>query len=325
MKSIRYHKAITEALAEELERDSRVLILGEDVGMGTAFASTRGLVERFGTDRIIDTPISESGIVGLAVGAALNGLRPIVELTIMDFVTVCMDPLVNHMAKLQYMFPGQHQGVPLVIMASCGGRVGAGPQHSQSLEAWFAHTPGIKVVMPSTSYDAKGLLKAAVRDNNPVMYLYHKGLLRAPGEVPEGEYTVPLGVAETKRAGKDVTVVATAEMVSQALTAAQDLEKAGIDVEVVDPRTIYPLDIEPIIASVKKTSRLVVAHEAVRFCGLGAEIAATVTEMAFDYLDAPVKRIGAPSVPIPFAPSLENAVLPGARDIVQACREVCGC
>jgi pyruvate dehydrogenase E1 component beta subunit len=241
----------------------------------------------------------------------------------MDFLTVCMDPLVNHAAKMRYMFGGQYS-VPLVVLTAAGAGGGAGPHHSQSLEAWFAHVPGLKVVMPTTPYDAKGLLKAAIRADDPVVYAYHKGLLRQAGQVPEEDYTVPIGVADVKREGTDVTIVATGHMVHQALSAAADLEAAGISAEVVDPRTISPLDTATIVASVKKTGRLVVAHEAVKGFGIGAEVAAVVAEEALDYLDAPIKRIGLPSAPIPFSPTLEKALLPTADHIVRAAREACG-
>ncbi|MEE9202987.1 MAG: alpha-ketoacid dehydrogenase subunit beta [Dehalococcoidia bacterium] len=323
MKDSRYIRAIGEGLAEELDRDDNVLVLGEDVVEGGPFSITKGLAQRFGTRRIRNTPISESAFMGLALGAAIAGLRPVVEVMFMDFLTVCMDPLVNHAAKMRYMFGGQYS-VPLVVLTAAGAGGGAGPHHSQSLEAWFAHIPGLKVIMPSTPYDAKGLLKAAIRDNDPVIYAYHKGLLRQAGQVPEEDYTVPIGVADVKREGSDVTIVATGLMVHQALSAAADLEAAGISAEVVDPRTISPLDTETIVASVKKTGRLVVAHEAVKGFGIGAEIAAVVAEEALDYLDAPIKRIGLPSTPIPFSPTLEAALLPTADHIVRAAREACG-
>ncbi len=323
MKDSRYIRAIGEGLAEELDRDDNVLVLGEDVVEGGPFSITKGLAQRFGTRRIRNTPISESAFMGLALGAAIAGLRPVVEVMFMDFLTVCMDPLVNHAAKMRYMFGGQYS-VPLVVLTATGAGGGAGPHHSQSLEAWFAHVPGLKVVMPTTPYDAKGLLKAAIREDDPVIYAYHKGLLRQAGQVPEEDYTVPIGVADVKREGTDVTIVATGLMLHQALSAAAGLEEVGISAEVVDPRTISPLDTETIVASVKKTGRLVVAHEAVKGFGIGAEIAAVVAEEALDYLDAPIKRIGLPSAPIPFSPTLEKALLPTADHIVRAAREACG-
>ena len=322
MKELRYVRAVNEALDEELGRDERVFLLGEDVGVpGGTFAVTKGLYEKYGPKRVRDTPISESAFMGLALGAAMTGLRPVVEVMFMDFITVCMDPIINHMAKARYMFGGQYQ-VPVTILTLAGAGLAAGPHHSQSLEAWFCHIPGLKVVMPSTPADAKGLLKAAIRDDNPVLFIQHKALLRLSGPVPEGEYLIPLGRAEVKREGKDATVVATSAMVHQALEAAQQLEREGVSLEVVDPRTVSPLDMETILASVRKTGRLVVAHEAVKFCGLGAEIAAQVAEEALDYLDAPIKRVAAPFAPIPMSPPLEKAYLPSAADIVRAVREI---
>ncbi|MDP6510815.1 MAG: alpha-ketoacid dehydrogenase subunit beta [Dehalococcoidia bacterium] len=323
MKDSRYIRAISEGLAEELDRDGNVLVLGEDVVEGGPFSVTKGLVGRFGTKRIRNTPISESAFMGLALGAAIAGLRPVVEVMFMDFLTVCMDPLVNHAAKMRYMFGGQYS-VPLVVLTAAGAGGGAGPHHSQSLEAWFAHIPGLKVIMPSTPYDAKGLLKAAIRDDDPVIYVYHKGLLRQAGQMPEKDFTVPIGVADIKREGTDITIVATGLAVHQALSAAVGLQEAGVSAEVVDPRTISPLDTATIVASVKKTGRLVVAHEAVKGFGIGAEVAAVVAEEALDYLDAPIKRIGLPSTPIPFSPTLEAALLPTADDIGRAAREACG-
>ena len=323
MKDSRYIRAIGEGLAEELDRDGNVLVLGEDVVEGGPFSVTKGLAGRFGTKRIRNTPISESAFMGLALGAAIAGLRPVVEVMFMDFLTVCMDPLVNHAAKMRYMFGGQYS-VPLVVLTAAGAGGGAGPHHSQSLEAWFAHIPGLKVVMPSTPYDAKGLLKAAIRDDDPVIYVYHKGLLRQAGQMPEEDFTVPIGVADIKREGTDITIVATGLAVHQALSAAVGLQEAGVSAEVVDPRTISPLDTATIVASVKKTGRLVVAHEAVKGFGIGAEVAAVVAEEAFDYLDAPIKRIGLPFTPIPFSPTLEAALLPTADDIGRAAREACG-
>ena len=323
MKDSRYIRAIGEGLAEELDRDGNVLVLGEDVVEGGPFSVTKGLAGRFGTKRIRNTPISESAFMGLALGAAIAGLRPVVEVMFMDFLTVCMDPLVNHAAKMRYMFGGQYS-VPLVVLTAAGAGGGAGPHHSQSLEAWFAHIPGLKVVMPSTPYDAKGLLKAAIRDDDPVIYVYHKGLLRQAGQMPEEDFTVPIGVADIKREGTDITIVATGLAVHQALSAAVGLQEAGVSAEVVDPRTISPLDTATIVASVKKTGRLVVAHEAVKGFGIGAEVAAVVAEEALDYLDAPIKRIGLPFTPIPFSPTLEAALLPTADDIGRAAREACG-
>jgi pyruvate dehydrogenase E1 component beta subunit len=324
MKQLRYIRAITEALEEEMARDDDVFIIGEDVGRaGGIFSATRGLYEKFGPDRVKDTPISEAAFLGLALGAAISGLRPVVEIMFIDFITVCMDQLVNQIAKFRYMFGGQYK-VPMVIRTLAGGGLSAGPHHSQCLEAWFTHIPGIKVVMPSTPYDVKGLLKATIRDDNPVLFIEHKDLLRLNGDVPEEEYLIPLGKADIKRSGKDVTVVATSKMVHEALTAAEKLAEEGIELEVIDPRTLSPLDMETILTSVKKTGRLVVAHEAVKFCGFGAEIAAAIAEEAFDYLDAPIKRIGAPFTPVPFSPPLEKTYLVGSQQIIEAVKEIVG-
>ncbi|MDP7240917.1 MAG: transketolase C-terminal domain-containing protein, partial [Dehalococcoidia bacterium] len=261
--------------------------------------------------------------IGAAIGASSTGLRAVAELMFIDFIGVCMEQLIKNAAKMRYMFGGQYS-VPLVVLTAAGAGGGAGPHHSQSLEAWFAHIPGLKVVMPSTPYDAKGLLKAAIRDDDPVIYAYHKGLLRQAGQMPEEDFTVPIGVADVKREGTDITIVATGLAVHQALSASAELAEAGISAEVVDPRTISPLDTTTIVASVKKTGRLVVAHEAVKCFGIGAEVAAVVAEEALDYLDAPIKRIGLPSTPIPFSPTLEAALLPTADDIGRAAREACG-
>jgi len=320
MKETRYIRAISEALNEEMARDENVFIIGEDVGgPGGAFSATKGLLETYGERRVKDTPISESAIVGLAIGAAADGLRPVAEIMFADFLAVCMDQIVNQMAKIRYMFGGMYK-LPVVIRAPGGGGLNAGPQHSQCLESWFAHVPGLKVVMPATPYDVKGLLKSAIRDDNPVIFLENKALYGSKGEIPEEEYLVPIGKADVKRKGADVTVVAASRMVHQALDAAKALSEEGIDVEVIDLRTINPLDKETIFRSVEKTSKLVVAHEAVKAFGIGAEIAALVTEEMLDYLDAPVLRVGAPFVPVPF--NLENFYLPNSEDVVKAVRKV---
>jgi pyruvate/2-oxoglutarate/acetoin dehydrogenase E1 component len=266
---------------------------------------------------VVDTPISESAIIGLAVGAAATGMRPIVELMFMDFMGVCMDQILNQLAKMKYMFGGKAR-LPVVVRTSCGAGMRLAAQHSQSLEAMLCHIPGLKVVMPSTPYDAKGLLIAAIRDDNPVFFIEHKALYRIRGDCPEEAYTVPLGLAEVKREGKDLTIVATSRMVHEALSAAEQLAARGLDVEVIDPRTIQPLDSETILASVRKTHRVLIAHEAVRFSGIGAEIAAQIAEEAFDYLDAPITRVAAPFTPVPFSPALEDAWLPSAAKIVAA-------
>ena len=316
MRELRYIWAINEALGEEMERDPNVFIVGEDVGLpGGAFGATRGLVDRFGPERVIDTPISEAAIMGLAAGAASNGLRPVVEIMFMDFMTMCMDGVVNQIAKMRYMF-GSQFSMPLVIRTPAGAGLHAGPQHSQSLEAWFAHIPGLKVVMPATPYDVKGILKAAIRDDNPVLVIEHKGLHALKGEVPEQEYVLPIGKAFTKRQGTDVTIVATSRMVHEALKAAEELEKRGISVEVIDLLSISPWDKSAVFESVSKTHRLVIAQEAVKNFGAGSEIAATVAEEILDELDAPIIRVGAPFVPVPFA--LEEVYLPDALHIVKA-------
>ena len=320
MKETRYIRAITEALDEEMARDENVFIIGEDVGgPGGAFSATKDLLGKFGERRVKDTPISESAIVGLAIGAAAQGLRPIAEVMFMDFLTVCMDQIVNQMAKMRYMFGGVYK-LPVVIRTPCGGGLNAGPQHSQCLESWFAHIPGLKVVMPATPYDVKGLLKTSIRDDNPVLFIENKALYALKGEIPEEEYLIPIGKADVKRTGKDVTVVATSRMVHQALEAAKTLSNEGIEVEVIDLRTISPLDKETIFTSVEKTSRLVVAHEAVKAFGIGAEISAMVCEEMIDCLDAPILRVGAPFVPVPF--NLENFYLPNSGDVVKAVKKV---
>jgi pyruvate dehydrogenase E1 component beta subunit len=315
-----YLQALNEALRQEMERDPNVFIMGEDVGQfGGCFGVTQGLFDQFGEARVMDTPITESVIVGAAAGAAAAGLRPVAELMFVDFIGVALDQLFNQASKMRYMFGGKAK-VPMVLRMPQGAGIGAAAQHSQSLEAWFMHIPGLKVVIPSTPYDAKGLLISAIRDNNPVVFLEHKLLYGVDGEVPEESYTIEFGKADIKREGTDVTVVATSKMVHSALEAAEILAKDGISLEVVDPRTVQPLDTDTILASVKKTHALVIAHEAVGFAGPGAEIAAQVAEKAFDYLDAPITRVAAPFCPVPFSPPLEQAFIPGVQDIVKAVR-----
>jgi pyruvate dehydrogenase E1 component beta subunit len=322
MREITYLEAVREAMSQEMRINEDVFIMGEDIGVyGGAFGVTRGMIEEFGPERVRNTPISEAAIAGGAVGAALTGMRPILELQFSDFITIAMDQLVNQAAKIRYMFGGKGK-VPMVVRTPAGSGTGAAAQHSQSLEAWMAHIPGLKVVQPSTAYDVKGLLKAAIDDDNPVIFYEHKLLYKTKGEVPEEQYSIPLGKADIKRPGKDVTIVATSIMVHRALEAAAELEKEGIDVEVVDPRTLVPLDEETIIESVKKTGRLIVVHEAVKRGGFGGEIASVIAESeAFDYLDAPIKRLGALPVPIPYNPQLEKATVPQVPDIIQAVRE----
>ena len=313
-------EALNEALRGEMQRDPRVFVLGEDVGLiGGIFGVTRGLREAFGEDRVRDTPISEATFLGAGVGAAIAGLRPVVEIQIFDFVALTMDQIVNQAAKFRYMLGGRPT-VPLVIRGPQGGGIRLAAQHSQSLEAWFVHVPGLVVVAPSTPYDAKGLLAAAIREDNPVIFLEHKALYAVKGPVPAEAYALPLGKADVKRAGGDVTLVATQAMVARALAAAAELEKDGISVEVIDPRTLVPLDEAAILASVAKTGRLVIAHEAVKRGGWGAEIAALVSERALDALDAPIVRVAARNVPMPYNDSLERATIPSQQDIVAAVR-----
>ena len=315
-----YLQALNEALAQEMEKDQSVFILGEDVGQfGGCFGVTQGLFDRFGEGRVMDTPITESVIVGAAAGAAASGLRPVAELMFVDFIGVALDQLFNQAAKMRYMFGGKAK-VPMVLRMPQGAGIGAAAQHSQSLEAWFMHIPGLKVAIPSTPYDAKGMLISAIRDDNPVVFLEHKLLYGVEGDVPEESYAIELGKADVKREGTDVTVVATSRMVHSALEAAEILAKDGISLEVVDPRCLLPLDTGTILDSVRKTHALVIAHEAVGFAGPGAEIAAQVAEKAFDYLDAPITRVAAPFCPVPFSPPLEQAFIPGAGDIVKAVR-----
>ncbi|MDI3535291.1 MAG: acetoin:2,6-dichlorophenolindophenol oxidoreductase subunit beta [Thermosediminibacterales bacterium] len=322
MRSLTYAEAIREALKEEMENDNRVFVMGEDVGkFGGCFGVTGNLWELFGEERVRDTPISETAIIGASVGAAATGMRPVPEIMFADFLTVCMDQLVNQAAKIRYMFGGKAK-IPMTVRVPVGAGLSAAAQHSQSLEAWFTHVPGLKVVMPSTPSDAKGLLKAAIRDDNPTMFFEHKILYSIKGEIPDDLDIIPLGKADIKREGKDVTVVATSLMVYKALEAAEQLEKEGISVEVVDPRTLFPLDEDTILESVKKTHKAVIVHEACVRGGFGGEIAAVITEKAFDYLDAPIKRVGALNVPIPFNGKLENYVIPGTEDIIKAVKAV---
>src|SRR5215471_1828322 len=323
-RELTFAQAIREALAEEMRRDSTVCIMGEDVAeAGTPFKVLTGLVEEFGRDRVLDTPISEAGFTGLAVGAAMTGLRPVVDIMFGDFITLTMDQMVNQAAKVHYMSGGEWK-VPMVMRTTLGATRRSAAQHSQSLHAWFCHVPGLKVVLPSTPYDAKGLLKTAIRDDNPVIFLEDKMMYKQKGAVPEEEYTVPLGIADVKRGGEDITLVATSSMVQVALGAAVLLEKEGISAEVVDPRTTWPLDEKTIIDSVKKTSRVIVMDEGYGRYGVAAELAAVIAEGAFYDLDAPVKRMGAMHVPIPFSPPLEDVTVPTEDSIFKAAKEMCG-
>jgi pyruvate dehydrogenase E1 component beta subunit len=322
MPEVRYVRAITDALAEEMARDERVVLLGEDVGApGGAFGATRGLQARFGKRRVRDTPISETAILGAAIGAALNGLRPVAEIMFMDFLATCWDQVVNQMAKMHYMFGGQVR-LPVVVRTHSGAGLGAGPQHSGSLEAWAAHVPGLKVVMPATAADAKGLLKAAIRDENPVLVVENKTLYASKGEVPDGDHVAPLGQAHVMRRGTAVTIVAVSRMVHEAMTAAGALAREGIEAEVIDLRTVSPLDREIVLGSVARTGRLVVAHEAWGPCGIGAEVAALVAEAGWGTLRAPVRRVTPPFTPVPFSPPMERFWLPDAARIAAAAREI---
>ena len=317
-------QAVREALAEELRRDPRVLVMGEDIAeAGHPFKVLTGLVDEFGPERVLDTPISEAGFTGVAVGAAMTGLRPVVDIMFGDFITLTMDQMVNQAAKVHYM-SGGHWQVPMVMRTTLGATRRSAAQHSQSLHAWFCHVPGLKVVMPSTPYDAKGLLKTAIRDDNPVVFFEDKMMYRLKGPVPEQEYTIPLGVADIKRAGDDLTIVATSSMVQVALGAAVLLEKEGISVEVVDPRTLWPLDEKTLIASAQKTSRVIVMDEGYGRYGVGAEIAAVIQEGAFFDLEAPVKRMCAMHVPIPFSPPLEDVTVPTEQTVFEAAKALCG-
>jgi pyruvate/2-oxoglutarate/acetoin dehydrogenase E1 component len=319
MAEMRYVNAIRLALSEELDRDPDVCLYGEDISFGGPFGATKGLAERFGEERIRNTPISEATVVGLAVGAATVGARPVVEVMFIDFITLAMDQLVNHAAKLHYMSGGQLR-VPLTIRATFGIGGGWGAHHSQSLEAWLAHVPGLKVVMPARASDARGLLKSAIRDDGPVIFLEHRNLYFTHERLEDHGSAIALGSACVRRAGDDVTVVALSRMVHDALEAADRLAADGIAVEVIDPRTIVPLDLETIVGSARRTSRVVVAHEAVVNGGVGAEIAASIQQAAFDYLDTPVLRVGAPFAPVPASPVLEQLFTPGVDDIEVAVR-----
>jgi len=323
MRKITYREALREALREEMHRDPTVFLLGEDIGKfwGGAFKVTEGLAEEFGDERVRDTPISESAIIGTGVGAAITGMRPVAEIMFGDLTALAMDQIANQAAKICYMFGGQAK-CPLVIRTPFGAGVNIASHHSQSLEAWFMHVPGLFVAMPSTPYDAKGLLKTAIRGNNPVFFCEHKLLYPAVGEVPEEEYTIPFGVADVKREGSDVSVVATSYMVHKALRVAEAFQKEGLNVEVIDLRTLTPLDRQAIVKSVKKTGRIVIVSEDCRTAGVGAEVAAVVAEKALDYLDAPVKRVCEPDTPIPFSPPLEQYVIPDEKRITKAIKEV---
>lgn len=321
-REITYLQAFNEGLRQSMAADPDIFVAGEDVGRtGGVFHSFDGLYDEFGERRMVDTPISEQAIIGLGIGAAVVGLRPVVDLMFMDFVLVAMDQIANQAAKLKYMFGGTAT-LPMTITTNGGAGLSAGAQHSQSLEAMLCHVPGLKVVMPSTPYDLKGLMVACVRDDNPTVIVKHKRMLGVKGVVPEELYEVPIGQAAVTRVGADVTVVAYSRMAAESLLAAEQLAGEGIDCEVIDLRTVHPLDMDTVLTSVRKTNRVVVVHEAVRSGGLGAEVAARVQEEAFDYLDAPVARVGAPFAPVPFSPSLESAYVPDAGVIAAEIRSV---
>jgi pyruvate dehydrogenase E1 component beta subunit len=323
-RKLAYGAAMAETLAQLMREDPMIFVAGEDVGgIGGVFGTFRGLGEEFGTRRVVDTPIAEGAIIGLGVGAAVCGLRPVVDLMFMDFVGVAMDQIANQAAKIKYMFGGKVK-LPLTVTTLAGAGLSAAAQHSQSFEAWLCHVPGLKVAMPSTPYDMKGLLVSAVRDDNPVFVVGNKLLLETAGPVPEELYEVPFGQAHTVRSGDDATVVATGRMVHEAVAAAEQLAGEGVEIEVIDPRTLQPFDTATVVESVRRTNRVLIVHEAVRFGGIGAEIAAQIQEEAFDYLDAPVHRLAAPFAPVPFSPVLEQAYLPNAAGIADGVRQLLG-
>jgi len=320
--TLTYREALNQALCEEMRRDDRVFLIGEDVGYYQgAFKVSKGFVEEFGPRRVVDTPITELGFTGLAIGAAMAGLRPVVEVMTFNFAILAMDQIVNNAAKIRYMSGGQI-GVPMVIRGPGSAAHQLGAQHSQSLEAWFCHVPGLKVVAPATPHDAKGLLKSAVRDENPVIFIEGQLLYPVKGEVGEGDYTIPLGLAEVKRTGTDITIIAYSKMLHQALEAAEILSREGIQAEVVDPRTLRPLDLDTLAASVKKTGKAVIVEEGWPFAGLGAQIAESLYGRVFDYLDGPIVRVTGRDVPMPYARNLEDAAVPDARRVVEAVHQV---
>jgi pyruvate dehydrogenase E1 component beta subunit len=324
MREITFAEAIREALAEEMRRDPRVFIIGEDVAeAGTPFKVLSGLVEEFGKERVLDSPISEPGFTGMGVGAAMTGMRPVVDIMFGDFLTLAMDQIVNQAAKVHYMSGGRMK-VPIVFRTNLGATRRSAAQHSQSLHAWVSHVPGLKVALPSTPYDAKGLLKTAIRDENPVVFFEDKMMHKMKGQVPEGEYTIPFGVADVKLKGEDITLVATSSMVQVALGAAEKLKGIGLNAEVIDPRTTTPLDKQTLVESAKKTSRAIVIDEGYEQYGATAEIASVIADGAFYYLDAPVKRMGAMNVPIPFSPALEDLTVPTEETVFQMAKTLCG-
>src|SRR5438067_1968970 len=322
-RELTFAQAVNQALAEELRRDERVFVIGEDVAeAGTPFKVLAGLVDEFGRERVLDSPISEAGITGLGVGAAMTGMRPVVDIMFGDFLTLVMDQLANQAAKAHYMSGGRLKA-PLTLRTTMGATRRSAAQHSQSLQAWVAHVPGLKVALPATPADAKGLLKTAIRDDNPVVVIEDKMDYAVKGEVPDGDYTIPLGVAEVKRAGEDVTIVATSSMIRVALAAAEQLETDGISAEVIDPRTLVPLDVDALVRSAEKTGRAIVVDEGHRRYGVSAELASVIADRAFYSLDAPVKRLAAMDVPIPFSPPLEDATVPTPELVARTARELC--
>jgi len=324
MKNLTYMEAVREAIREEMRKDPNLFMIGEDVGpYGGEMGLSQGLWKEFGDLRVKDAPISESAIIGCALGAALTGCKAIAEIPFCDFIGVCMDQIFNQVSKMHYMFGGKAR-IPLIIRTPIGGYQSAAAQHSQCMEAWFVHIPGIKVVMPSTAYDAKGLLKTALNDCNPIIFFEHKKLYQVKGAVPQEEYAIPFGKADIKKQGKDVTIIATSYMVQIALNAAKSLGQCGIDVEVLDPRTLVPLDEAAILSSVKKTGKVVIVHEAWKRAGIGAEIASVIYEKALSDLKTPIQRVAAENVPIPFSPTMEKYVLPNEEKIVEAVKKICG-
>jgi pyruvate/2-oxoglutarate/acetoin dehydrogenase E1 component len=324
MREITYAEALREALREEMIRNPDVILLGEEIGVfGGAYKITRGLLEEFGPERVRDTPISEIAIAGTAVGLALTGFKPVAEIMYMDFLPICLDQLATQAAKIHFMSGGQLK-VPMVLRTQYSLGRQHGSQHSQFFPSWFFQVPGLKVVLPGTPYDAKGLLKSAIRDENPVLFVESGVLYRTKGEVPEGEYTIPLGKAEVMRKGDDVTIVGVSRMVGEAMSAARKLEEGGVSAEVIDIRTLQPLDLETVVDSVKRTSRLIIACDDVKAGGVGSEISAAVLESGFDYLDAPILRVACPEMPIPFSPTLEQMYMPNAEKIVEAAQQIVG-
>lgn len=322
MRTVSYKDALKEAMMEEMDKDDKVFLIGEDIGVyGGSFKVSLGMIEKYGNKRIIDTPISENAIIGTAIGAALHGMRPIAEISFIDFITLAMDQIVNEAAKITAFSPGLYE-IPLVIRTQCGTGRGIGGQHEQSLEAWFVHTPGLKVVMPSTPYDAKGLLKSSIRDNEPVVFIENKKLYATEGEIPDEEYYIPLGKGDIKRHGSDLTLISTSYMVAESIKAAKLLEEEGISVEVIDPRTLVPLDTKIILDSVKKTGKVLIVHEAVQRGGIGGEISAIISEHAFNSLTSPIYRLTGPNIVIPSNYVLDEYCVPRVEDIVIKVKEI---